>query len=172
MTSFKQDPEEWQRLDWQLLQNSAITLYFRKEVLEEHKAWFVAHSYKVLSLEIARYGSHEELLGALGRLLDFPEYYGRSLDAFNDCLSDIDVPEVGGLLLVLRGFDEVARQDRCFAQAILDICADNSRRFLLTGQRFLVLIQSDDPQLAFKPVGGTAVTWNPVEGRTTDRAGV
>src|SRR4051812_39048580 len=42
MAPFKQDPEEWQRLDWQFLQNSAITLYFRRAVLDEHEAWFAS----------------------------------------------------------------------------------------------------------------------------------
>jgi hypothetical protein len=86
----------------------------------------------------------------------------------NDCLSDIEVPEPG-LLLVMHGFDEVTRKDGSFAQALLDVCADNSRRFLLTGQRFLVLIQSDDPRLAFDPVGRTAVTWNPQEWLNSNR---
>lgn len=34
----------------------------------------------------------EALHRALGRTLDFPEYYGRNLDALWDCLIEIDLP--------------------------------------------------------------------------------
>ena len=163
MASFKQDPEEWQRLDWRLLQNSAITLYFNRSVLEADAAWLSAHDYRVLSLQTGEQQEPGEMLVELGKLLAFPEYYGRNLDAFNDCLSDVAVPDTGGLALVIYQFDAFARSNRAFAQAVLDICADNSRRFLLTGRRFLVLIQSDDPRIAFEPVGASAAAWNPQE---------
>jgi len=163
MASFKQDSEEWQRLDWRLLQSSPITLYFERSVLEADTTWFGAHGYRVLSLRADEYKSPDELLLELGRLLGFPEYYGRNLDAFNDCLSDVDVPDEGGLVLVLDQFDGFARLNPPVAQALLDICADNSRRFLLTGRRFVVLVQSDDPRISFEPVGASPVMWNPRE---------
>ncbi len=163
MASFTEDPAEWQRLDWQLLQNSAVTMYFHVPILEADAAWFVAHDYRVLSLRVDAYQSQYALLENLGKLLAFPEYYGRNLAAFNDCLSDIEIPHIGGLVLVFYQFDAFTRIDPSFAQAVLDICADNSRLFLLTGRRFLVLVQSDDPRISFKPVGGTAVMWNPQE---------
>ena len=69
MTSFTDDPDEWQRLDWQLLQNSAITLYFHMPVLEADAAWFAAHDYRVFSLRAGAYQSQEALLVELGKLL-------------------------------------------------------------------------------------------------------
>jgi RNAse (barnase) inhibitor barstar len=166
---FKDDPEEWQRLDWQLLQNSPITLYFSPSVLDADAAWFVEQRYRALYFRAADHASSEELLAALGKVLGFPEYYGRNLDAFNDCLSEVDVPDVGGLLLVLRDFDVLAADSRPIAQALLDICADNSRRFLLTGKRFLVLVHSADPRIAFDPVGAAPVMWNPKEWLNSSR---
>jgi RNAse (barnase) inhibitor barstar len=163
MASFTQDPEEWQRLDWRLLEGSAITLYFQNAVLEADAAWLAAHDYRVLTLRAGGCRSSADLLNELGTLLGFPEYYGRNLDAFNDCLSDLDVPQRGGLALVLHQFDAFARLDPYCAQAVLDICAKSSRRFLLTGQRFVVLVQSDDPRIAFEPVGARVVAWNPQE---------
>jgi hypothetical protein len=163
MASFRQDPEEWQRLDWQLLQNSPITLYFNKAVLEADVAWFGAHHYRVLSLQAGEIPSPEALLIELGQLLAFPNHYGRNLNAFNDCLSDVDIPDVGGLVLVIHQFDVFTRSNQSFAQGVLDICANNSRRFLLTGRRFVVLVHCDDPRIAFEPVGASAVTWNPRE---------
>jgi RNAse (barnase) inhibitor barstar len=163
MATFKQDPSEWERLDWQLLQISPVTLYFQQQVLESDVFWFATEGYRVRSLKAGAYSSPEALLVALADLLSFPDYFGRNLDAFNDCLRDVEVPELGGLLLVLEGFGMFANFFRYESQAILDICASQSRCFLLTGRRFLVLVQADDPDISFEPVGATPVTWNPRE---------
>jgi hypothetical protein len=163
MATFKNEPAEWERLDWRLLQNSPVTLYFKREILETDTSWFRANGYRVLVFRAAEHSSPEALLTALGELLSFPDYFGRNLDAFNDCLGDAEVPDVGGLLLVLDEYGGFAASFRPEAQALLDICAHQSRRFLLNGRRFLVLVQSDDPTLAFDPVGASPVMWNPRE---------
>jgi hypothetical protein len=101
MAVFNENPEEWQRLDWQLLKNSPITLYFSPSVLERDLGWFAEHGDRVVSLRVAGDASREDVLVELGKLLDFPDYYGRNLDAFNDCLSDLDVPEPVGAAPVM-----------------------------------------------------------------------
>ena len=163
MAPFTQDPEEWQRLDWLLLQNSAVALYYRRSVLEGDISWFAGNAYKVVTLDAGELTAADDLIVELGKAFSFPDYYGKNLAAFNDCLSDVEVPDAGGLVLAIHRFDHVARLDRGFAQIVLHICADNSRLFLLTGRRFLVLIQSDDARLTFEPVGRTAAAWNPQE---------
>lgn len=169
MTVFKDDSEEWQRLDWRLLRNSSITLYYNPLILDADVAWFVEQSYRTVHFRASDHGTSERVLAALGQALEFPEYYGRNLDAFNDCLSDIEVPDGGGLLLVLHDFDAFAAAFGDVAQALLDICADNSRQFLLTGRRFVILVHSTDPRIRFDPVGATPVSWNPQEWLNSNR---
>ncbi len=94
---------------------------------------------------------------------------GRNLNALNDCISVIEVPAEGGLVLVLRRFDVFASCQRETAQGVLDVLADNARRFLLFGRRLLVLVQSDDPRISLEPVGATVVGWNPKEWLNEDR---
>jgi RNAse (barnase) inhibitor barstar len=163
MAAFTDNPDERRRLDWWLLEHSPVALYFRATVLETDMSWFTGQGYRVLSLRAGAYSSSTALLVALGELLSFPDYYGENLDAFYDCLSDVEVPEVGGLVLVLYDFGSFAAADRPAAQALLDICAHRSRHFLLMGRRFLVLVQSDDPRIEFDLVGATSVAWNPRE---------
>ena len=163
MSVFKQDPAEWQRLDWSLLQNTAVTLYFSRTILDADVTWLAEHRYRVRTLRAGDCDSADALLIALADLLAFPPHFGRNLDAFNDCLSDVEVPEDGGLALVLHDFHLCVQKFRPAAQAILDVCATNARRFLLTGQRFIVLVQSSDPRIAVEPVGATPVMWNPQE---------
>ena len=163
MATFTSDPAEWQRLDWQLLQNSSVALYFSSAILADDVAWFHQHRYRVLSIQVADFLSKDALLVALGELFAFPGYFGRNLDAFNDCLSDVEVPTEGGLALVLHNFDRFAKSSPDVAHALLDIVADNARRFLLTGRRFVTLVHSSDPAIHFEPVGATPVLWNPKE---------
>lgn len=101
--------------------------------------------------------------------LDFPDYFGRNLDALNDCMGDVASGDYGwhrdatGLVIVLRAFDTFATVDRRTAQAMLDIFAGQARRALLIGNRIICLVQSNDPHLAFEPVGAMPVMWNEEE---------
>ncbi len=102
--------------------------------------------------------------------LSFPGYFGRNLAALNDCMSDVASGDYGwdgdadtGLVIVLRAFDAFAVVDRRTAQLMLDILADQARRALLIGHRVICLVQSNDPRLAFEPVGAMPVMWNDAE---------
>ena len=46
------------------------------------------------------------------------------------------------------------------AWSVLDVLAIQARYFLLFGQRLVALIQSDDPQIRFEPVGACPISWN------------
>ena len=163
MSAFDDDPAEWQRLDWQLLQNSSINLYHSPAILAADIHWLTSNGYAVRSLEGAEWQSSQEFLVALGAVLRFPDYFGRNLNALNDCLSDLEVPQEGSMALVLHEFERFAAPFRPAAQAVLDILAGNARLFLLTGRRFLTLVHSSDPGITFEPVGATPVIWNPKE---------
>lgn len=154
------DREDLNRPDWEIFQNGWVVLYWRPEILEGDIDRLVAHGYKMFPFDCERWFAPVDALSDLGTRLAFPDYYGHNLDAFNDCLGDIDVPVAGGVALVLRHYDRFAVHQRDAAQAILEICAGNARRFMLFGQRLATLVQSDDPALSFSPVGATPVMWN------------
>jgi hypothetical protein len=107
--------------------------------------------------------------------LDFPDYYGQNLDAFNDCMRDVVdqrygwLPDAAGLVLVFMGYDGFATRRPGPAHAVLDIMAVRSRSALLVGRRLLTLVQTDDPKLRFEPVGALPVAWNDAEWLDADR---
>jgi RNAse (barnase) inhibitor barstar len=136
MVAFTDDPEQWERLDWRLLQNSYVALYHNPALLADDLGWLIGHGYTIRSLESAEWHSSQDFLAALGVVLRFPDYYGRNLDAFNDCLSDVEVTQDGGMALVLHDFQRFSTPFQPVAQTVLDILAENSRRFLLTGPAF------------------------------------
>jgi RNAse (barnase) inhibitor barstar len=151
------------RLDRQLLQNGPITLYFKRHVLDEATEWFCQQNYEGVTFDCREWKSPEGFFTNVSQRLDFPEYFGRNLDAFNDCLSEIALPQKRGTVLVFLYFDTFTARHRQFAWAVLDIIATNAYRFLLDAYQLIALVQSDDPKLSFQPIGAHPVLWNPRE---------
>jgi len=62
-----------------------------------------------------------ELLGAIGRALRFPGYYGRNLDALEECLRDLSWLPEGEVVLVWDGDDELRRADPAGYAALMAV---------------------------------------------------
>lgn len=169
MAIFRNEPEEFQRLDWALLQNGAVTLYFRPQVLAEDVKWLKENHYRVDIFECSVWLSKSEMHEALSCGLELPSYYGRNLDALNDCLCDIEIPEEGGRVIVFNRYNSFAARFPEVAWSVLDIMEINARQRLLFGRRLIVLVQSDDPEIFFESVGGRPVMWNQREWLDTSR---
>ncbi|MGC0422719.1 barstar family protein [Embleya sp. AB8] len=168
MAAFTPDAER--DLDFRLMANTFITLFRRRNLLDDSTAWLDEHGYHVATLDAAVWTSKEDLLKDVGAALDFPDYHGRSLDAFNDCFGDVASyaaygipPEATGLVLVFTDFDTFAAADPETAQIALDIIADNARRAALFGRRVMCLVHSSDPQIEFASVGAMPISWNGAE---------
>lgn len=156
-------------MESQLVADPYITLFWRPTLLAEAADGLRALGYDVRAMDAADWREPSGMHQALARLLDFPGYYGRNLDALNDCLSDVAAgsygsdPEARGLALVLWHYDAFARLDPQVAFALLDVFAVQARGAALAGRPMVCLVQSDDPQLSFPPVGARPVGWNGAE---------
>lgn len=160
MAVFQNEPKDFQRLDWALLQNGAITLYLRAEFLAEDAEWLKSQHYRIDSFDCSVWNSEADMHEALTSGLEFPDYYGRNLDALNDCISDLEIPEESGRVLIFNRYDTFAAKYPRAAWVVLDIIENNSRLLLLFGRRLLALVQSDDPKISFESVGSRPVMWN------------
>jgi len=162
-------------MDWALLQNGYVHLFWRSQVLDETVNWLRSHNYQIIGADAAGWAEPIDMLSNLGKTLQFPDYYGRNLDALNDCLRDVAFYEFAartdsaGTVLVMAHFDTFARRHRQAAQALLDIYAGVARIGMLAGHRMLCLVQSDDPAVEFDPVGASRVMWNPREWQRAKR---
>ncbi|MFD7167396.1 barstar family protein [Streptomyces violascens] len=170
MTAFTPDAEMNADLDFRLMANGFVTLFCRRSLLREYTSWLDDHGYQVTILDAAAWSSQEDLLVGIGAALDFPDYYGRSLDAFNDCFGDVAsdaaygiAPKATGLVLAFTNFERFATTHPETSQNVLDIIADNARRAALFGRRVMCLVQSSDPRIEFDPVGAMPVLWNDAE---------
>lgn len=95
--------------------------------------------------------------------MNFPDYYGGNLNAFDDCLGDLYNDRYKGVVIVLREYDEFLSSDRNLAEAILDIIAAESRYWLVTGKKLIGLIQSNEPNLELSKLDGVSPSWNSAE---------
>lgn len=175
MAVFDRDADLRHDLDFRLVVNTFVTLFRRMEILERTTGWLVEHGYDVVRLDASRWTDDAELHRDVSAALRFPDYYGRNLDALNDCMRDVvdyeygTSPQATGLVLVLVGYDGFAGRCPRTAQTVLDIFADRARGAALIGHRMMCLVQSDDPHIQFAPVGAMSVLWNDAEWSASER---
>ena len=175
MVTWDADAETTHPVDFRLVHNTFVTMFWRSSLLDETVGWLRSRAYDVVEFDAGSWASDADMYNEVALGLDFPDYFGRNLHALNDCMSDVASgdygwrPDATGLVIVLRTFDAFAAVDRTTAQVMLDIFADQARRAILIGNRIICLVQSNDPQLTFDQVGATPVTWNDAEWLDTER---
>lgn len=153
LQAFGAYPHLWERLDYQILRHSPIALYFQVSKLAEEVAWFRKHNYRIYEFDCQSWRSETTFFRDVGHALNFPDYYWENLNSLNDCLSGLAVPEKGGVVLEFQNFEAFAQRFPDVSHSVFDIIAVNSRRFLLTGRRFLALVHSNDLKLRIEAVG-------------------
>src|ERR1700722_2574065 len=88
-------------LDYAVIRDGGITIYRDFRFLEEDIQWLRNSSYRIHRGDCADWVSENALHESLKTALAFPDYYGKNFNALNDVISDLDVPDVGGVALVL-----------------------------------------------------------------------
>lgn len=179
MAVFHSEDDNDQRRDWAILREGGVALYWRPEALRIDLGWLESNGYDIVEFDAARWNSEEQMHDALRTGLSFPYYYGKNLNALNDCMwSDLVVPDPGGLALVFQHYDKFAKIDRTpdpndkdLAQVVLHILARAVWYHMLFGRRLLILVQSDDPQIRFDNLAGISANWNPREWLNKNREG-
>jgi len=153
-------PDDVLRVDRQLLNLGPVALYGSPERLQQNIEALQSYGYQCPMFDCTGWDSVEAMHQSFATELQFPGYYGRNLDALDDCLWGLEIPEVGGVALVFWRYDLFAKRFPEVAWQVLDIVAHQSWAALLYGRRLLGLVQSDDPNLRFQPVGAKPVAWN------------
>lgn len=150
------------RLDEEILRDGAVAMYHDSNILEKDIENLESFNYKIIDTNVSDW-TPQTLHSNLKDILNFPEYYGKNLDAFSDCLNDMYDKRYTGLVITFRHFDNLIEQDKSESQSLLDIIARISRQWMISGQRLICLIQSDDPNLEIDKIGGYHPSWNGAE---------
>ncbi|WP_245595995.1 barstar family protein [Paenibacillus taiwanensis] len=142
-----------------LMMNGSIVMFWRQSILEKYVEHIREEGFDVYLFDCESWDKNSCLL-EIGSTLDFPDYYGKNLDAFNDCLSDI-VPSGEGFVLVFKNFDKFNVRDKDTAYHVLDIIQNNSWKLLVGNQKkLLAFLHSNDTQLHIQSLGALPVLWN------------
>ena len=159
MASFSLD-SDFNAVDWSILQNGAISLYFQPGVLAEDIDWLKEHGYIVHEFDCASWHIDADMHRDVSVALEFPDYHGENLDALNDAVGDIEFEGTTGVVLCFVNFDVhfAAEPNRAFH--LLDIVECCSRFHLLMGNRLLALVQTNDPKLSRLKLGGCTANWS------------
>lgn len=166
MATWNPEDELTHPVDFLLVQNGFINLFFRSDVLNESVAWLQRAGYRVIEANAATWLAESDMHADISSSLRFPGYYGANMDALNDCLSDVAVRDYGwtdadaGLVLVVHSFDDFMARHPRIALDFLDIYARNAVRAALFGHRLMCLLKSEDPRLKISDVGAQSVSWN------------
>lgn len=130
MTVFSANEVNDQQLDWTILRDGGVALYCKPEILTQDLNWLESKGYGIVSFEAGEWSCEEQMHLELKSALSFPDYYGRNLDALNECIcEDLVVPDEGGLVLVFRSYDSFASAvqldmragGRSFAEIVLHV---------------------------------------------------
>ena len=163
---------ELNALDYEILRDGGVSLYKRSDLLQRDSEQLSNAGYKFFHFACETWTSKEEMHQSLSQKLSFPSYYGNNLDALDEVMRELSVPAAGGVALVFLRYDKFvhgAGAAYSLAEVVLNIVSRTSHEFLLTGRRFLTLVQSDDPHLKFPEMGGNAPSWNRREWLGKDR---
>ncbi|MEU0939794.1 barstar family protein [Embleya sp. NPDC005971] len=83
---------------------------------------FIAAGFIRLEVDVPEGGSELDLLQALARTYDFPDYFGENWPAYTDCYSDFVVAGEEPVVTVVRGLDGMHRRDlRQFMRCVMEL---------------------------------------------------
>ena len=145
----------------QLMREGTVKLFWKNEILEETVSGISQEGFDIYPFDCSEWDSNN-YHNDLASTLQFPDYYGKNLDAFNDCLSDM-VPAEVGIVLVFKNYDLFVKKAPSDAKIILDIIQENAWKFLLQDIKLLSFVQSNDATIEFPNVGNMSVQWNDEE---------
>jgi hypothetical protein len=85
MAVFSNDPADLERLDWRLLRNGSVALYFRHKILDSDVEWLRRQGYDVREFDCSTWSTAQAMHVAVAAALSFPEYYVKRTRARAAC---------------------------------------------------------------------------------------
>jgi len=96
--------------------------------------WAAQNAQRYVEIDLEGAASKKAVLVAIGRALEFPQWYGANLDALYDCLTDLPEREgPGAWVIVLRHLPHSGALDQEQRDALLDVFRDATESFADAG---------------------------------------
>jgi len=163
---------DFQRADWPLLQNGAVNLFWRSQVLAEARKSLDRLGYEI-SVVNCRH-SRPKFYEQFSYILRWEEQFGYhpwtgGLDALKDGFRDYPFSSRHRSALILDSFHFIANEDSKYAHAVLDIIETAARNHLLRGNILVCLVRTDDNHYECSHLGCHRANWNSREWSWADR---
>ena len=78
---FKENNTDTDRLDYAIMRDGAVSLYYKKSVLHSDLEWFEKERYNVISFDCSKWGDEKIMHEQFKEKLYFPDYYGMNFNA-------------------------------------------------------------------------------------------
>jgi hypothetical protein len=161
------------RADWPLLQNGAVTLYWRMELFEAAIDSLAQLRYRVLRL---RFNEPQQFMADVSKALKWQQQFGYQawgggLDALNDAFRDEPFNSADDSAFCVENFQAAVKYNSKWSTAMLDIIERTSRDYLLFGKRLVALVQTKNATYRCKGIGATSAHWNKKEWLDRTRKG-
>jgi hypothetical protein len=75
------DAETTHPVAFRLVHSTFVTMFWRTSLLDETIEWLRSHTYDVVEFDAASWASVADMLDDVAAGLEFPDYFGRYLDA-------------------------------------------------------------------------------------------
>ena len=148
-------------IDFTLLQNGPVSGYRTDAVLDRDLSSLAKLGYGIEDFSCAAWQDDPDMHHAFAKRFQFPDYYGHNYDALDEVMADtnvIDVPERGGLVVVLRHIDRWRGQ----GDVLVSVLAGAARYWSLFGRRMIVLVHAEDQSWnGPENLAATRIDWRP-----------
>lgn len=160
------------RADWPLLQDGAVSLFWRPEVLDDTRRALDALGYEVS--DISGVSGWPHFIEKLSSVLRWQEQFGYApwtgnLNALNDAMGGYPFGAANQSALIIRDFDILVGEDAEGSQGLLDVLESAARDHLLWGRTLVILIHTNDNRYYSGPIGDRPARWHPREWLNRDR---
>jgi hypothetical protein len=161
--------DDWDKPDFALIQNGFVHKFHSPDVLATAANVLAESGYRVVKVDASRWEGSSEMHRDIAAALSFPDYYGKNLNALDDCLDDVARGDYGwnasdrGLVFVIDNIDNFWASEPEVGFALLDIYNRNASLAALYGNRLMCLVRSDDARWDPPSFGAYRASWNPAE---------
>ena len=119
----------------QRLQDSARSGVYRAGRVDEIVDAVKGSKMALVTIRL-RKGEKADLLRAIAKALDFPDWFGSNWDALEDCLSDLSWREAAGHVLIFEGTARLPLDER---GTLLDVLASAAQFWAQQGTPFFAV---------------------------------
>ncbi len=144
----------------ELLEDSAVKFFYKTEIFQKYIQSILNEGITVFSFDAEKWTSVDIFYSELSGKMNFPHYFGKNLDALNDCLSEMCGEKFAICILNYEFFWNTYPRE---AKILLELIQSNCWHSLKIDSVMLALIQVNIPDFIPPKLEIFSAYWNKME---------